>query len=107
MSTQSESIGVGGTSDQGRKKGESIEEMLLRLGIEEDVADDLVFEEEEDAPKEGLSGWLLLAFIQIISLALKLSSSTCDMRGALQRKCYFMHLRKIYSQFSACVSAIG
>jgi hypothetical protein len=39
MSTQSESSGVGGTSDQGRKKGESIEEMLLRLGIEEDVAD--------------------------------------------------------------------
>jgi hypothetical protein len=34
--------------------------MLLRLGIEEDAADDLVFEEEEDAPKEGIK-WMALA----------------------------------------------
>jgi hypothetical protein len=60
MSTQSESSGVGGSSDQGRKKRESLEEMLLRLGIEEDAADDLVFEEEETAPKEGIK-WMALA----------------------------------------------
>jgi hypothetical protein len=34
--------------------------MLNRLGIEDDEYDDLVFEEEEDAPKEGLK-WMALA----------------------------------------------
>jgi hypothetical protein len=60
MSTQSELSGVGGTSDQGRKRGESLEEMLLRLGIKEHAADDLVFEEEEYALKEGIK-WMALA----------------------------------------------
>jgi hypothetical protein len=34
--------------------------MLLHLGIEEDAMDDLVFEEEEAAPKEGIK-WMALA----------------------------------------------
>jgi hypothetical protein len=34
--------------------------MLQRLGIDEDELDDLVFEDEEEAPKEGLK-WLALA----------------------------------------------
>jgi hypothetical protein len=34
--------------------------MLQRLGIDEDELDDLVFEDEEEAPKEGLK-WFALA----------------------------------------------
>jgi hypothetical protein len=60
MSTRSESSGIGGDADSGRMKGKSLEEMLLRLGIEEDEADDLIFEEEEAAPKEGIK-WMALA----------------------------------------------
>jgi hypothetical protein len=41
-------------------KLESINDMLQRLGIEEEEFDDLVFEEEEEAPKEGLK-WMALA----------------------------------------------
>jgi hypothetical protein len=44
----------------GSKKAESIDEMLQRLGIEADEFDDLVFEEEESAPKEGIK-WMALA----------------------------------------------
>jgi hypothetical protein len=34
--------------------------MLRRLGIEEGEEDDLIFEEEADAPKEGMK-WMALA----------------------------------------------
>jgi hypothetical protein len=53
----SSSSNVGGPSGQG---AEAIDDMLLLLGIEEDDFDDLVFEEEEDAPKEGIK-WMALA----------------------------------------------
>jgi hypothetical protein len=43
-----------------RSKLESINDMLQQLGIEEEEFDDLVFEEEEEAPKEGLK-WMALA----------------------------------------------
>jgi hypothetical protein len=45
---------------EGKKKDETINDMLNRLGIEDDEFDDLVFEDEEDAPKEGLK-WMALA----------------------------------------------
>jgi hypothetical protein len=48
-------------SDNGEKlKSEAIDTMLQRLGIDEDEIDDLVFEEEESAPKEGIK-WMALA----------------------------------------------
>jgi hypothetical protein len=34
--------------------------MLQRLGFDEDELDDMVFEEEQDVPKEGVK-WLALA----------------------------------------------
>jgi hypothetical protein len=37
-----------------------INDLLQRLGIEEDEFDDLVFEEEAMAPKEGMK-WIALA----------------------------------------------
>jgi hypothetical protein len=43
----------------GSKKAESIDDMLQRLGIDEEEFDDLVFEEQEDAPKEALN-WMAL-----------------------------------------------
>jgi hypothetical protein len=46
-------------SGSGSKEKETIDDMLNRLGIEEEEFDDLVFEEEE-APKEGLK-WMALA----------------------------------------------
>jgi hypothetical protein len=54
MSERSEpsSAGVGDASTS--KKVETIDDMLLRLGIEEDEIDDLIFEDEETAPKEGI-----------------------------------------------------
>jgi hypothetical protein len=38
----------------------------MRLGIEEEEIDDLIFEDEESVPKE-VSGWLLLRYIPPIS----------------------------------------
>jgi hypothetical protein len=46
-------------SGSGSKKPEAIGDMLQRLGIEEDEFDDLVFEEEESAPKLGIK-WMAL-----------------------------------------------
>jgi hypothetical protein len=47
-------------SGSGSKKEEAIGDMLNRLGIEDDELDDLVFEEEESAPKQGMK-WMALA----------------------------------------------
>jgi hypothetical protein len=47
-------------SGSGTKKTEGIDDMLQRLGIDEEEIDDLVFEEEETAPKEGIK-WMALA----------------------------------------------
>jgi hypothetical protein len=41
------------------KKAEALDDLLNRLGIEDDEIDDLVFEEEESAPKEGIK-WMAL-----------------------------------------------
>jgi hypothetical protein len=46
-------------SGSGTKKPENLNDMLNRLGIEEDEIDDLVFE-ETDIPKEGIK-WMALA----------------------------------------------
>jgi hypothetical protein len=53
----SSSTGPGGS---GGKKKENINEMLERLGIEDDEFDDLDFEEEEESPQQGLK-WMALA----------------------------------------------
>jgi hypothetical protein len=47
-------------SGSGGKKSETLDDMLLRLGIEEDEYDDLVLEEEEEVPKLGIK-WMALA----------------------------------------------
>jgi hypothetical protein len=49
-------------SGSGGKKEEAIGDMLTRLGIEDDELDDLIFEEEESAPKQGIK-WMALARI--------------------------------------------
>ena len=46
-------------SGLGSKKEEKIGDMMQRLGIEEDEFNDLVFAEEETAPKQGMK-WLAL-----------------------------------------------
>jgi hypothetical protein len=43
----------------GSKKEERLDDLLQRLGIDEEEIDDLVFEEEVDAPKEGIK-WMAL-----------------------------------------------
>jgi hypothetical protein len=43
----------------GTKKDEAIGDLLKRLGLEEDELNDLVFEEEEFAPKQGMK-WMAL-----------------------------------------------
>jgi hypothetical protein len=47
-------------SGSGLKEKEKISDMLQRLGIEEDEYDDLVLEDEEEAPIQGLK-WMALA----------------------------------------------
>jgi hypothetical protein len=46
-------------SGSGSKKEEKIGELMQRLGIEEDEFDDLIFEDEETAPRQGMR-WLAL-----------------------------------------------
>jgi hypothetical protein len=60
MGSRSESSATGHGEGSGSKKGEAIDDLLQRLGIEDDEIDDLIFEEEETAPKEGIK-WLALA----------------------------------------------
>jgi hypothetical protein len=61
MSTTSqESSANQSASGSGTKKGEAIDDMLKRLGIEDDEIDDLVFEDEVDVPKTGMK-WTALA----------------------------------------------
>jgi hypothetical protein len=43
-----------------KKQGNNLDDMLMRLGIDEDEIDDLVFEDEEDVPKQGMK-WTALA----------------------------------------------
>jgi hypothetical protein len=47
-------------SGSGSKKPEAIGDLLQRLGIDDDELDDLVFEDEESAPKQGIK-WMALA----------------------------------------------
>jgi hypothetical protein len=52
-----------GSSNQGggtaKKKDEPIGDLLQRLGLDEEELDDLVFGEEEFAPKQGMK-WMAL-----------------------------------------------
>jgi hypothetical protein len=48
------------TGGSGVKKGGQIDDMLLRLGIEEDEFDDFIYEGEAGAPAEGMK-WMALA----------------------------------------------
>jgi hypothetical protein len=57
-SPESSSASQAGGGD--KKKAETINSMLQRLGIEDDEIDDLVFEEDEAAPKEAIK-WMALA----------------------------------------------
>jgi hypothetical protein len=54
-------------SRSGSKKAEAIDALLNRLGIEEDEIDNLIFEEEEEAPKEGIK-WMALAKVHTENL---------------------------------------
>jgi hypothetical protein len=47
-------------SGSGSKKVEAIDDLLLRLGIEDNEIDDPIFEEEESALKQGIK-WMALA----------------------------------------------
>jgi hypothetical protein len=47
-------------SSGGTNKTEALDDLLQRLGIEEDGSDDLVFEDETDVPKEAIK-WMALA----------------------------------------------
>jgi hypothetical protein len=53
------SSSTAGPSGSGSKKSETIDDQLQCLGIEDDEIDDLVFEEEESVPKEGVK-WMAL-----------------------------------------------
>jgi hypothetical protein len=48
------------TSGSRSKKQGNLDDMLMRLGIDEDEIDDLVFEDEEDVLKQGMK-WMALA----------------------------------------------
>jgi hypothetical protein len=41
------------------EKREALDDLLQRLGIDEDEIDDLVFEDEEEVPKEGMKCFAL------------------------------------------------
>jgi hypothetical protein len=49
-----------GASGSGTQNPNTIDDMLHRLGIDEDECDDLVFEDQDEIPKEGLK-WMTLA----------------------------------------------
>ena len=58
MASPASSSNQGGGS--GKKKEEAIGDLLQRLGLEEDECDDLIFEDEESAPKQGIKLMTLL-----------------------------------------------
>jgi hypothetical protein len=60
METNADQKSADRSEGSGVKKQEGLDDMLLRLGIDEDEIDDLIFEDEEEAPKKGIK-WLALA----------------------------------------------
>jgi hypothetical protein len=57
-------------------KEEGINELLKRLGFEEDEVDDLIFEEESDVPLDGIKwGWHSPGYTLRITSVYKRSSS--------------------------------
>jgi hypothetical protein len=56
------SSSIADLSRSGTKKTEAIDDLLQCLEIDDDKIDDLVFEEEESAPKEGIK-WM--AFMHV------------------------------------------
>jgi hypothetical protein len=72
-SPESSSASQAGGGD--KKKAETINSMLQRLGIEDDEIDDLVFKEDEAAPKEAIK-WMALARVHTTNFsAPRLSNS--------------------------------
>jgi hypothetical protein len=60
MATNSATKSFDQSEGLGLKKQEALDDMLRRLGIDKDEIDDLIFEDEEEAPKEGIK-WPALA----------------------------------------------
>jgi hypothetical protein len=60
MATNSAPKSFDQSEGSGLKKQEALDDMLWRLGIDKDEIDDLIFEDEEEAPKEGIK-WSALA----------------------------------------------
>lgn len=59
MGSRSQSSSMEQGEGSGSKKGEAIDDLLQRLGIDDDEIDDLIFEDKETAPKAGIK-WLAL-----------------------------------------------
>jgi hypothetical protein len=62
--TSSSATQSGGES--GVRKEEHLGDLLLRLGIEDDEINDLVFEDEEDAPVGGIK-WMALVKVHTMN----------------------------------------
>jgi N-dimethylarginine dimethylaminohydrolase len=60
MASPTESSTSARFADPTEGKEEGINELLKRLGFEEDEVDDLIFEEESDVPLDGIK-WMALA----------------------------------------------
>jgi hypothetical protein len=50
----------------GSKKDEHLGDLLQRLGIDDDEIDDLVFEDQEDVPREGIK-WMALVKLHTVN----------------------------------------
>jgi hypothetical protein len=96
MGERGSSSAAGGSGS----KAESINDMLQHLGIEEEEFDDLVFEEEEEAPKEGLK-WMALARVHTSNF---FSPQTFEQHmRALLEKFNSNTLKVTSSRFNVCV----
>jgi hypothetical protein len=60
MASPAGSSTSGNIGGSGSNREEGIDDLLKRLGFEDDEVDDLVFEDESDVPKEGMK-WMALA----------------------------------------------
>jgi hypothetical protein len=66
MASPTESSTVARPGNPMAAKDEGINELLERLGFDEDEVDDLIFEEENDAPLEGIK-WMALVRVHTMN----------------------------------------
>jgi hypothetical protein len=94
-------------SGSGSKKTPTIDDMLCRLGIEEEECDDLIFEEQDEAPKEGLKRMALAKVHTPNAFSPQAFEQNMKIAWSPAKEIVLIILKGIYSQYNVSTWGIG